>query len=85
MNISYHRDFKKDFKKLSDKIKRKFTEKILLFEKDEFEPVLNNHTLKGNYSGYRSINITGDLRAIYRKSSDEIMFMAIDSHSNLYG
>lgn len=85
MNISYHRDFKKYFKKLPEKIKGKFAERILLFEKDEFEPVLNNHALRGSYSGYRSINITGDLRAIYRKSSDEVMFMAINSHSNLYG
>ncbi len=85
MMISYHRDFKKDFQKQSKKIKEKFGERILLFEKDEFEPTLNNHALKGDYSGYRSINITGNLRAIYRKSCSGVMFMAINSHSNLYG
>ena len=85
MIITYHKDFKKSFEKLSKKIKEKFGERILLFEVDQFNPVLNNHSLKGKYLGYRSINITGDLRAIYKKSSAEIMFTALDSHSNLYG
>lgn len=85
MSISRHKDFKKDYQKLSKKIKEKFAERILLFEKDEFNPLLNNHSLRGKYSGYRSINITGDLRAIYRKSSSDVIFIAIDSHSNLYG
>lgn len=84
MIITHHQDFKKSFDKLPKKIKEKFGERILLFELDQFNPVLNNHSLKGKYLGYRSINITGDLRAIYKKSSDEVMFMAIDSHSNLY-
>lgn len=85
MIIDFHKDFTKTFRKLSIKTQEKFYERLLLFEKDEFEPVLNNHALKGNYSGYRSINITGDLRAIYRKNNNEVMFMAINSHSNLYG
>ena len=85
MNIGYHRDFKKDYKKLSNKLQEKFDEKLILFQKDQFEPILNNHALTGKYSGYRSINITGDLRALYKKDGEEIIFMIIDSHSNLYG
>lgn len=85
MKISHDRGFKKDFQKLSQRIKEKFAERIFLFEKDQFDPILNNHALRGKYSGYRSINITGDLRAIYKKSSDEVIFTTIDSHSNLYG
>lgn len=84
MNVSRHRDFIEDFQKLSKKIKEKFSEKILLFEKDEFNPILNNHALRGNYSGYRSINITGDIRAIFKKNVDEAIFVARGSHSNLY-
>lgn len=85
MIITYHRDFKKDFQKLPNKIKEKFGEKILLFESDEFNPILNSHALKGKYLGYRSINITGDLRAIYKKNGSAVIFVALDSHSNLYG
>jgi len=57
----------------------------MLFEKDQMNPVLNNHSLKGKYLGRRSINITGDLRVIYQKNDDNVIFVTIDSHSNLYG
>lgn len=85
MNISSNKDFEKDYKKLPKNIQQKFKERILLFQKDQFDPVLNNHSLKGRYLGYRSLNVTGDIRAIYRKTSQEIVFVAINSHSNLYG
>lgn len=84
MNISSNKDFNKDYKKLPKKIQEKFKERVLLFEKDQFDPVLNNHALKGEYSGYRSINVTGDIRAIFKITGEEVIFIAIDSHSNLY-
>lgn len=85
MKLNYHKDFLKDFKKQPKKVKDKFKERQMLFEVDEFNPVLNNHALKGKYRGYRSINITGDLRVIYKRESGYALFVAIDSHSNLYG
>ena len=85
MNIGYHRDFKKVYRKLSKKLQEKFDERVLLFQQDQFKPILNNHALTGKYLGYRSINITGDLRALYKKEGEEITFMILDSHSNLYG
>ena len=60
-------------------------ERLVLFLQDEFNPILNNHPLRGKYKGYRSINITGDLRAIYQYQNPDIgIFVAIDTHSNLY-
>ncbi len=85
MRIKLHKDFEKCYKKLRVSEKKKFKERRDLFLQDEFNPVLNNHSLKGRYSGYRSINITGDLRVIYKKDATEVIFAAIDSHSNLYG
>lgn len=85
MIIFYHKDFIKSFKKLPSKIKAKFKEKQLLFEEDEFDPILNNHALKGRWSGYRSINVTGDLRAVFKRNPENVLFVAIDNHSNLYG
>lgn len=84
MKLVYHRDFIKDFKKLSKKIKEKFKERQLLFETDEFHPVLNNHALKGKWLGYRSINVTGDIRAVFKRDIESAFFVAIDTHSNLY-
>ena len=84
MIIIYHKDFTKDFKKLSPKIKEKFKDRLTLFEKDEFNPVLNNHSLKGKYLGYRSINVSGDIRAIFKSDFQSALFVAINKHSNLY-
>ena len=85
MIIRFHKNFEKQFKKLQKSEKEKFKQRADIFLKDEFNPILNNHPLKGEYLGYRSINITGDLRAIYKpKGRDVMIFVAIDTHSNLY-
>ena len=50
-----------------------------------FNPLLNNHYLGGEYEGCRSINITGDIRAIfYIKQNSDVVFINIGSHSELY-
>lgn len=85
MKIILHKDFIKQYPKLRESEKSKFKKRRTLFMQDEFDPVLNNHSLKGKYSGYRSINITGDLRVIFQKNGDEVIFVAIGSHSSLYG
>lgn len=85
MTIDFHKDFIKNFKKLPPKTKKKFQDRLILFEEDEFNETLNNHALKGIWLGYRSINVTGDIRAIYKKSSENVLFVAIGSHSRLYG
>ena len=85
MIIHLHKDFLKQYKKLKKKEKKKFKIRRDLFLQDEFNPILNNHALKGKYPGYRSINVTGDLRAIYKRERNIAIFVAIDIHSNLYG
>lgn len=84
MIVNLHKNFKKNYKQLTDSQKKKFKERRSLFMQDEFNPVLNNHALKGKYLGYRSINITGDLRVIYKKELQDVLFVDIDTHSNLY-
>lgn len=85
MRIKLHKNFLKRYQKLNAHQKEKFREKRGLFLEDEFNPILNNHPLKGNYLGYRSISVTGDLRVIYKKVGETVVFVTIDSHSNLYG
>ena len=85
MVIHFHKDFIKNSMKLTLQQKNKLTERLKLFSQNELNPVLNNHSLRGKFQGHRSINITGDLRALYKKEGKDIMFVAIDSHSNLYG
>lgn len=85
MIVLYHKEFLKRFRKQSLKIKEKFKERLSLFVLDEFDATLNNHPLRGKYEGYRSINVTGDIRAVFKRTTREAIFVTIDSHSNLYG
>lgn len=85
MTIQLHKTFKKQYAKLTQAQKSKFKERRNLFLQDEFNPILNNHALKGRYQGYRSINVTGDIRVIYINSSEDRVFVKIGSHSRLYG
>jgi addiction module RelE/StbE family toxin len=85
MFIRFHRNFEKQYKKLKIAEKNRFKQRIDVFIKDEFNPILNNHALRGKCKGYRSINVTGDIRAIYKREiKNRIIFIAINKHSNLY-
>lgn len=84
MKIQFHKNFIKQYKKRRS-IKRQIDERIVLFRIDPFDPILNNHGLTGKYEGYRSINITGDFRAIFELIDDDTArFIDMDTHGNLY-
>lgn len=85
IKVSFHKNFEKKFKKHDSKIKKSFLSNLNEFESNPFSKKLNNHALKGKYTGYRSINVTGDMRAIFILISKiEALFVDIDNHSNLY-
>ncbi len=85
MNISYSRNFIKKSKKLSPELRKRLHERILIFSDNQLNPILRNHALKGKYKNYRSIDITGDVRALYLQKDDEAIFDNIGTHSQLYG
>lgn len=84
MSIRLHKSFIKNYRSLSNSQRNRFKERRDIFLEDEFNPVLNNHSLGGKYQGYRSINITGDIRVIYKKEREIVIFVTIASHSELY-
>ena len=86
MIIVFHKTFKKKYKKAPSKIRRQFDERLLLFEKNLFNPLLNNHPLTGKRSGEWSINITGDWRAVYvfDEKKGAVIFIDIGTHPDLY-
>ncbi len=88
LRIDYSRKFIKQLKKAPLSIKIAFKNRFNLFLKNPFVPILNNHLLKGRYSNSRSINITGDWRAIYsetlKKKEKVAIFLALGTHSQLY-
>ena len=86
MTFVRHERFKKDYKKLRVLDRNKCDERLLLFAEDPYNPILNNHALSGIYKGLRSINITGDFRALYQPmGKNSALFVRLDTHSNLYG
>ena len=45
MKIEFHRNFEKRYKKIPLKVRSKFDERLVLFEREPFQPILNNHPL----------------------------------------
>lgn len=85
MHIGFRRRFKKQFEKLPKKIQDHFYKKLDIFITNPFHRILNNHQLSGAMKNMRSINVTGDIRAIYEEmSKDAVLFLMIGKHSNLY-
>lgn len=88
MKVQYTNKFKKQYKKTDKKIREAFKQRRNLFLQNPLDPQLRDHPLKGEYKGYRSINVTGDWRAIYskRKTEDDdvIVFELLGTHSELY-
>jgi len=86
MRVEYSRRFVKEFKKCPPLIQRQFRDKLVLFFKDKFHPLLNNHALSGELAGYRSLNVNGDWRVIFFEddAEDVVSFVIIGTHSKLY-
>lgn len=86
--IDYSNKFVKQLKKAPLDIKIAFRKRLELFLKDQFYSTLNNHRLGGELKNYRSINITGDWRAIYIEEKSEsgiiVSFEMLGTHSQLY-
>jgi mRNA-degrading endonuclease YafQ of YafQ-DinJ toxin-antitoxin module len=64
-------------------------ERYKIFLDNPFNPQLNNHHLSGQLNKYRSINITGDWRALYLEGlnangGEVIIFEILGTHSQLY-
>ena len=85
MRIDYSKNFLKQYAKLPNKLQARTDSKLLLWQSSPDNPKLRDHALDGKYQGYRSINITGDVRALYTKRGNTVVvFGFIGSHSQLY-
>ena len=85
MIILYSPNFEKHYANIPIKIKQKFSESLNIFSKDQFNPLLKNHALKGRMFGYRSISLTGNYRVIYRYISDDILKLVdVGTHNQVY-
>ena len=89
MIVRYSPLFFKTLKKLDVRVRKSFKKQILLFAKNPNDPALNNHPLKREYKGLRSIDVAADWRAIYEEKSEgeeeTAYFVLIGTHEQLYG
>lgn len=60
--------------------------RIELWQEQPDNPLLRLHQLEGELNNFYSINISGDLRALYEVIGDKIfVYEMIGTHSQLYG
>ncbi|HJQ08196.1 MAG TPA: type II toxin-antitoxin system mRNA interferase toxin, RelE/StbE family [Candidatus Saccharimonadales bacterium] len=85
MTISYSKNFVKQAKKLDPEARKKLLERLTIFSNNPLHPLLRNHQLKGKYKEYRSIDVTGDIRALYLQKENEAIFDTLGTRSQLYG
>lgn len=89
VDIKHAPKFEKQLLKAPLDIKHAFRQRIALFLTDQHYPLLHNHLLTGNFLGFRSINVTGDWRALYKEvqlDDDNVIveFHLLGTHSQLY-
>ncbi|MBU1327344.1 type II toxin-antitoxin system RelE/ParE family toxin [Patescibacteria group bacterium] len=88
MRIDYSRPFLKQLRKTPVEVRKVFQSRLDLFVSNPHHPLLRNHKLTGKYQGCRSINITGDWRAIYEERDElfepYILFLTLGTHNQLY-
>ena len=88
MVVIFHKRFKKELKRLPKKVQDRFFFLLQLFQEEKMTVSLHDHSFSGKYTGYRSISVTGDYRAVYvvyRTEEEIVQFVRIGTHSELYG
>ncbi len=86
MKVIFHKYFDKSYEKCSLAVKKKFKKQLKIFLENPHNPLLENHAIHSKWKDFRSINVTGDYRALYYYlDNDTAKFFIIDTHSNLYG
>lgn len=86
MKFRTHPVFDQKYAKLRAGERRRFKERRDLFLASLLHPLLHAHPLHGEYEGFWSINVGGDLRALYKyETADSVIFVKIGTHHELFG
>lgn len=88
MVVEFSPEFRKKYRKADVRTKHRVDECLRIFRNRPKDPELDNHALKREWEGFRSIDITSDWRAIYeyKQAGEEIIayFVALGTHKELY-
>lgn len=74
MKLRFSSKFDKQYHRAPAHIIKAIDKRLALFLSDPFDLQLHNHALSGQLKGLRSINITGDWRALYTEDGDTVTF-----------
>lgn len=89
LHVEFSGLFDKKLRQLPVEIILSFEETLELFLENPNHQKLRRHFLKEKFSGYQSIDVTDDYRAIFRvtKTGNTIIirFHTIGTHKDLYG
>lgn len=89
MIVKYSPRFLVLVKKVNVRIRKSLKKRIAIFIQNPNDPELNNHALRDEYTGYKSIDVTADWRAIFEEIQiDEntiAYFIGLGTHKELYG
>lgn len=87
IKLEYHKDFQKAYKKLiksNPRLKDKIISRLHLFLDNPKNFLLKDHALVGEMEELRSFSITSDIRIIYVRYNDLIVFLDIGTHNQVY-
>ncbi|MBI4066052.1 type II toxin-antitoxin system mRNA interferase toxin, RelE/StbE family [Candidatus Kaiserbacteria bacterium] len=80
------RIFERQYKRLSQSLRNKMWERLSLLVADNLNPLLDDHKLGPPFESYRSINVTGDYRLVYKRIGHDTYYLrAVGTHHQLYG
>jgi addiction module RelE/StbE family toxin len=86
--IEFTRWFTKQRKAAPIEIKEALLDTLELFLEDPHNPFLRNHPLRERFAGFRSIDVTGDIRAVFKEEQlgerTVITFHLLGTHDELY-
>jgi addiction module RelE/StbE family toxin len=89
MEIRYATRFRKQYRKAAIGVREAFAQTLELFVAEPNHPMLRNHPLKEKFAGFRSIDVTGDWRAVFKEAKAGnrtiITFHLLGTHDTLYG
>jgi len=89
MRVKYSPAFLSILKRVDVRIRKSLRESIAIFIRNPNDLELDNHDLRDEWLGYRSIDVTENWRALYKEitENDESVayFIALGTHDGLYG
>ena len=86
MKIQTTRKFDKAYARLTEDNKTNVDDALRLFERNPFNPSLDNHKLKGKLKKFRAITAGYDLRLVYQEEGGHVVviFLNVGTHDQVY-